>query len=123
MFIWIFSCYVTGARETDYPPCEEAAPNAEAAQAANSSSQSSDTKSAEGDAVLGGITVVGCEADGVAAVPQTACSQGDTGQWCSHSPSAMWPIETDTSSDGVSSCLSVFHFYVFLLLLVPYIVL
>ncbi|XP_075889880.1 C-Jun-amino-terminal kinase-interacting protein 4 isoform X2 [Nelusetta ayraudi] len=69
---------VPGARETDYPPCEEAAPNAEAAQAANSSSQSSDTKSAEGDAVLGGITVVGCEADGVAAVPQTASSQGDT---------------------------------------------
>lgn len=73
--------FVTGARETDYPPCDEAAPNAEAAQAATGSSQSSDTKSAGGDAVLGGITVVGCEADGIAAVPQTASSQDDTGQW------------------------------------------
>lgn len=79
MFICIF--FITGARETDYPPCEEAAPNAEAAQAANSSSQSGSIKAAGGNAVLGGITVVGCEADGVTAVPQTASSQGDAGQW------------------------------------------
>lgn len=85
LFVVFVYFLITGARETDYPPCEEASPNADAAKAANSSSQSSSTNSAGGDAVLGGITVVGCEADGVAAVPQTASSQGDAGQFGFHS--------------------------------------
>lgn len=103
VFTWKF--FVAGARETDYPPCEEAAPNAEAAQAANSSSQPSGSKSAGGDAVLGGITVVGCEADGVAAVPQTASSQGDTGQWCPRATSATWAY---LSRHKLCSCLFMF---------------
>lgn len=77
--------FSVGARETDYPGGEEAAANAETAQAANSGSPSTNTSPAGGDAVLGGITVVGCEAEGVAAVPQTAVGPGDSGQWCFHS--------------------------------------
>lgn len=80
--------FSVGARETDYPGGEEAVPNAEKAQATNSGSPSTNTSPAGGDAVLGGITVVGCEAEGVAAVPQTAVGPGETGQWYFHSSSA-----------------------------------
>lgn len=72
-----------GARETDYPAGEEVTQNAEAPPAGNSSSHSSKSSSAKGDAVLGGITVVGCEAEGMTSVAQMAGVTGkdvDTGQ-------------------------------------------
>ncbi|XP_044034085.1 C-Jun-amino-terminal kinase-interacting protein 4 isoform X8 [Siniperca chuatsi] len=67
---------VPGARETDYPAGEEVAPNSATEPAGDSSSQSTNSSSAEGDGMLGGITVVGCDAEGAAAVPQTAGSPG-----------------------------------------------
>uniref|UniRef100_A0A8D0DCE2 C-Jun-amino-terminal kinase-interacting protein 4 n=1 Tax=Sander lucioperca TaxID=283035 RepID=A0A8D0DCE2_SANLU len=70
---------VPGARETDYPAGEEVAPNSEAGPAGDGGSQSTDSISAGGDDVLGGITVVGCEAEGAAAVPQTAARPGEDG--------------------------------------------
>ncbi|XP_032359186.1 C-Jun-amino-terminal kinase-interacting protein 4 isoform X6 [Etheostoma spectabile] len=70
---------VPGARETDYPAGEEVVPNSETGPAADGGSQSTDSLSAGGDDVLGGITVVGCEAEGAAAVPQTAASPGEDG--------------------------------------------
>ncbi|TMS21861.1 C-Jun-amino-terminal kinase-interacting protein 4 [Larimichthys crocea] len=66
---------VPGARETDYPAGEEVAPNSEAEPAGDGGSQSTNSSSAGGDGMLGGITVVGCEAEGAAAVPQTADSR------------------------------------------------
>lgn len=70
-------CYIClffyeGARETDYPAGEEVTQNAEAPPARNGSSLSASSSSAGGDAVLGGITVVGCEAEGMTAVAQNA---------------------------------------------------
>ncbi|XP_027144807.1 C-Jun-amino-terminal kinase-interacting protein 4 isoform X1 [Larimichthys crocea] len=66
---------VPGARETDYPAGEEVAPNSEAEPVGDGGSQSTNSSSAGGDGMLGGITVVGCEAEGAAAVPQTADSR------------------------------------------------
>uniref|UniRef100_A0A8C3AIB4 C-Jun-amino-terminal kinase-interacting protein 4 n=1 Tax=Cyclopterus lumpus TaxID=8103 RepID=A0A8C3AIB4_CYCLU len=63
---------VPGARETDYPAGEEVAPSAEAGPAADGGSPPAESSSSCGDGVLGGITVVGCDAEGAAAVPQTA---------------------------------------------------
>lgn len=40
------------------------------------SSSATNSSTAGGDGVLGGITVVGCEAEGTAAIPQTADSPG-----------------------------------------------
>ncbi|XP_076615507.1 C-Jun-amino-terminal kinase-interacting protein 4 isoform X3 [Chaetodon auriga] len=71
---------VPGARETDYPAGEEVAPNSETVPAGDGSSQSTNSSSAGGDGVLGGITVVGCEAEGAAAVPQTAVSPATDGE-------------------------------------------
>ncbi|XP_075312886.1 C-Jun-amino-terminal kinase-interacting protein 4 isoform X2 [Odontesthes bonariensis] len=62
---------VPGARETDYPAGEEVCPNSEAG-AVGDGSLTADSSSSVGDGVLGGITVVGCEAEGATAVPQTA---------------------------------------------------
>uniref|UniRef100_A0A671W6P4 C-Jun-amino-terminal kinase-interacting protein 4 n=1 Tax=Sparus aurata TaxID=8175 RepID=A0A671W6P4_SPAAU len=62
---------VPGARETDYPAGEEVAPNSETGPAGDGSSQPTSSSSTGCDAVLGGITVVGCEVEGAAAVPQT----------------------------------------------------
>lgn len=83
--IYICMFFYLGARETDYPAGEEVAPNSEAGPAGDGGSQSTDSISAGGDDVLGGITVVGCEAEGAAAVPQTAArpgEDGDSGQRC-----------------------------------------
>lgn len=66
------SFFYEGARETDYPAGEEVTQNAEAPPARNGSSLSASSSSAGGDAVLGGITVVGCEAEGMTAVAQNA---------------------------------------------------
>uniref|UniRef100_H3D1S1 C-Jun-amino-terminal kinase-interacting protein 4 n=1 Tax=Tetraodon nigroviridis TaxID=99883 RepID=H3D1S1_TETNG len=57
---------VPGARETDYPTGEEVTQKAEATPAGNGSSQPAASSSAGGLAVLGDITVVGCEAGGTA---------------------------------------------------------
>uniref|UniRef100_A0A8D0AC63 C-Jun-amino-terminal kinase-interacting protein 4 n=1 Tax=Sander lucioperca TaxID=283035 RepID=A0A8D0AC63_SANLU len=78
--LWIFITDISFcARETDYPAGEEVAPNSEAGPAGDGGSQSTDSISAGGDDVLGGITVVGCEAEGAAAVPQTAARPGEDG--------------------------------------------
>ncbi|RVE59208.1 hypothetical protein OJAV_G00186350 [Oryzias javanicus] len=62
---------VPGARETDYPAGEEGPPP-EAGPAADGGSSAADGGAASGDSILGGITVVGCEAEGSAAAPQAA---------------------------------------------------
>ncbi|KAM9336112.1 C-Jun-amino-terminal kinase-interacting protein 4 isoform 2-T2 [Symphorus nematophorus] len=69
---------VPGARETDYPAGEEVAPNSETGPAGDSGSQSANSSSADGDGMLGGITVVGCDAEGATAIPQTAGKDGET---------------------------------------------
>ncbi|XP_078135388.1 C-Jun-amino-terminal kinase-interacting protein 4 isoform X3 [Sander vitreus] len=89
---------VPGARETDYPAGEEVAPNAEAGPAGDGGSQSTDSISAGGDDVLGGITVVGCEAEGAAAVPQTAARPGEDGD--SESRPAEEATEATEASAG-----------------------
>lgn len=64
--------FCSGARETDYPAGEEVPPSSEAGAAGDGSSSETNSSSADGGGVLGGITVVGCEAEGGAAVPHTA---------------------------------------------------
>lgn len=73
-------CFYSGARETDYPAGEEVAPNSETGPATDDDSHLTTSSSAGDDGVLGGITVVGCEAEGAAAVPQTADSPGEDGE-------------------------------------------
>uniref|UniRef100_A0A3Q4H790 Sperm associated antigen 9 n=1 Tax=Neolamprologus brichardi TaxID=32507 RepID=A0A3Q4H790_NEOBR len=68
---------VPGARETDYPAGEEVPPNSEVGPVGDGNSSATSTSSTGGDSVLGGITVVGCEAEGVTAVPQTAGKDGE----------------------------------------------
>ncbi|XP_063748841.1 C-Jun-amino-terminal kinase-interacting protein 4 isoform X3 [Eleginops maclovinus] len=89
---------VPGARETDYPAGEEVAPNSETEAVANVCSQSTESSSAGGDDVLGGITVVGCEVEGVTAVPQTAGSPGEDGE--TESRSAEEATEATEASAG-----------------------
>ncbi|TDG98343.1 hypothetical protein EPR50_G00218130 [Perca flavescens] len=89
---------VPGARETDYPAGEEVAPNSEAGPAGDGGSQSTDSYSAGGDDVLGGITVVGCEAEGAEAVPQTAARPGEDGD--SESRPAEEATEATEASAG-----------------------
>ncbi|XP_034717207.1 C-Jun-amino-terminal kinase-interacting protein 4 isoform X4 [Etheostoma cragini] len=89
---------VPGARETDYPAGEEVVPNSETGPAGDGGSQSTDSISAVGDDVLGGITVVGCEAEGAAAVPQTAASPGEDGD--SESRPAEEATEATEASAG-----------------------
>ncbi|TNN48626.1 C-Jun-amino-terminal kinase-interacting protein 4 [Liparis tanakae] len=78
---------IASARETDYPAGEEVAPSAEAGPAEDGSSPSAESSVVRGDddgggggGVLGGITVVGCDAEGAAAVPQTAVGLGEDGE-------------------------------------------
>nr|XP_033466860.1 C-Jun-amino-terminal kinase-interacting protein 4 isoform X5 [Epinephelus lanceolatus] len=89
---------VPGARETDYPAGEEVAPNSETGPAGDGGSQSTNSSSAGGDGVLGGITVVGCEAEGAAAIPQTAVSSGEDGE--SESRAAEEATEATEASGG-----------------------
>ncbi|XP_061911404.1 C-Jun-amino-terminal kinase-interacting protein 4-like isoform X1 [Entelurus aequoreus] len=65
---------VPGARETDYPAGEEVTLSSESAPADKASLSDSGSSTAGSDGVLGGITVVGCTAEGATAVPQTAGS-------------------------------------------------
>ncbi|XP_035000913.1 C-Jun-amino-terminal kinase-interacting protein 4 isoform X3 [Hippoglossus stenolepis] len=70
---------VPGARETDYPAGEEVPPNSEAGPVEDGSSSATNSSSTGEEGVLGGITVVGCEAEGSVAIPQTADSPGKDG--------------------------------------------
>ncbi|XP_054619848.1 C-Jun-amino-terminal kinase-interacting protein 4 isoform X2 [Dunckerocampus dactyliophorus] len=63
---------VPGARETDYPAGEEVTLSSESAPVEKDSLSDSSSSAAGSDGVLGGITVVGCTAEGATAVPQTA---------------------------------------------------
>uniref|UniRef100_A0A671LMG2 C-Jun-amino-terminal kinase-interacting protein 4 n=1 Tax=Sinocyclocheilus anshuiensis TaxID=1608454 RepID=A0A671LMG2_9TELE len=73
---------VPGARETDYPSGEELSADAEAEGASEVSSTGS-------DGGLDGITVMGCSAEGLVAIPQTVCNNSiessDTGNTNRHS--------------------------------------
>ncbi|XP_050837198.1 C-Jun-amino-terminal kinase-interacting protein 4 isoform X4 [Serinus canaria] len=62
---------VPGARETDYPAGEEGSQEADSSQVDKSSLCGSMTSnsSAETDSLLGGITVVGCTAEGLTGAP------------------------------------------------------
>ncbi|XP_025954915.2 C-Jun-amino-terminal kinase-interacting protein 4 isoform X3 [Dromaius novaehollandiae] len=62
---------VPGARETDYPAGEEGSQEADSSQVDKSSLYGSMTSnsSAETDSLLGGITVVGCTAEGITGAP------------------------------------------------------
>ncbi|XP_038127594.1 C-Jun-amino-terminal kinase-interacting protein 4-like isoform X3 [Cyprinodon tularosa] len=63
---------VPGARETDYPAGEEVSSNTEPGPVGDSGPSAANRSTEGSDSILGGITVVGCEADGAVAVPQTA---------------------------------------------------
>ncbi|XP_077358201.1 C-Jun-amino-terminal kinase-interacting protein 4 isoform X2 [Festucalex cinctus] len=67
---------VPGARETDYPAGEELTLSSESAPVEKACLSDSGSSTAGSDGVLGGITVVGCTAEGATAVPQTADSAG-----------------------------------------------
>ncbi|KAM8837199.1 C-Jun-amino-terminal kinase-interacting protein 4 isoform 3-T3 [Spinachia spinachia] len=69
---------VPGARETDYPAGEEVALSSQTGPTGEAGSPSAASGSPRGEGVLGGITVVGCEAEGAAAVPQTAGEDGES---------------------------------------------
>ncbi|PKU33168.1 c-jun-amino-terminal kinase-interacting protein 4 [Limosa lapponica baueri] len=79
---------VPGARETDYPAGEEGSQEADPSQVDKSSLCGSMTSnsSAETDSLLGGITVVGCTAEGV------------TGATVAHDANGASPV-TDKQSD------------------------
>ncbi|KAF0025088.1 hypothetical protein F2P81_021969 [Scophthalmus maximus] len=91
---------VPGARETDYPAGEEVPTNSEAGPVGDGSSSATDSSSAGGDGVLGGITVVGCAAEGSAAVPQRADSPGNEGE--AESRAAEEATEATEASAGPS---------------------
>uniref|UniRef100_A0A8C2UKI3 Sperm associated antigen 9 n=1 Tax=Coturnix japonica TaxID=93934 RepID=A0A8C2UKI3_COTJA len=69
---------VPGARETDYPAGEEGSQEVDPSQVDKSSLCGSMTSnsSAETDSVLGGITVVGCTAEGVTGAPVAHSANG-----------------------------------------------
>ncbi|XP_057681749.1 C-Jun-amino-terminal kinase-interacting protein 4 isoform X2 [Corythoichthys intestinalis] len=67
---------VPGARETDYPAGEELTLSSESAPVETACSSDSSSNTTGSDGVLGGITVVGCIAEGATAIPQTADSAG-----------------------------------------------
>ncbi|KPP72450.1 c-Jun-amino-terminal kinase-interacting protein 4-like [Scleropages formosus] len=83
---------VPGARETDYPAGEEVPQETEVGQGDGASLTGSmaSGSSVGSEGTLGGITVVGCTADGGGAIPQTVCTSvsappepsahGDTGE-------------------------------------------
>ena len=78
-------CVCVGARETDYPAGEEVVHMSEAGPGPEDTSPTAGSDSGcsvGGDGVLGGITVVGCSAEGVSAVPQTAefMAESETGE-------------------------------------------
>uniref|UniRef100_A0A669BD38 C-Jun-amino-terminal kinase-interacting protein 4 n=1 Tax=Oreochromis niloticus TaxID=8128 RepID=A0A669BD38_ORENI len=111
---------VPGARETDYPAGEEVPPNSEVGPVGDGNSSATSTSSTGGDSVLGGITVVGCEAEGVTAVPQTAGKDGEAGKKIIFSPEsrlaeeATEAIETSAeSADQRESLREIYTEHVF----------
>ncbi|KAK2528533.1 Spag9 [Columba guinea] len=87
---------VPGARETDYPAGEEGSQEADPSQVDKSSLCGSMTSnsSADTDSLLGGITVVGCTAEGVTAAPPAQDANGS-------SPMAEKQPDTATESNSV----------------------
>ncbi|XP_035198317.1 C-Jun-amino-terminal kinase-interacting protein 4 isoform X5 [Oxyura jamaicensis] len=87
---------VPGARETDYPAGEEGSQEADPSQVDKSSLCGSMTSnsSAETDSLLGGITVVGCTAEGIAGAPIAHDANGG-------SPMADKQSDTATESNSV----------------------
>ncbi|XP_053939477.1 C-Jun-amino-terminal kinase-interacting protein 4 isoform X2 [Cuculus canorus] len=71
---------VPGARETDYPAGEEGSQEADPSQVDKSSLCGSMTSnsSAETDSLLGGITVVGCTAEGITGTPAAPSANGSS---------------------------------------------
>ncbi|MEQ2295344.1 C-Jun-amino-terminal kinase-interacting protein 4 [Ameca splendens] len=69
---------VPGARETDYPAGEEVSSNTDVGPVGDAGSSTANNSSEGSDSIFGGITVVGCEAEGATAVPQTADSPDST---------------------------------------------
>lgn len=123
-FAFIHVCFHSGARETDYPAGEEVAPIPETGPAEDGSSQSTNTSPAGGDSVLGGITVVGCEAEGTAAVPQTAVSPGDDGETGLFDPFSTWHLHTShwlsarrTTTSRRNCDTSVFKNYIIIIII------
>ncbi|KAM7371215.1 hypothetical protein PAMP_010704 [Pampus punctatissimus] len=91
---------VPGARETDYPAGEEVSPPpSEAGPVGDGVSSAVNSSSAGGDGMLGGITVVGCAAEGAAAVPQTAASPGNADE-AAESRAAEEATEATEASAG-----------------------
>lgn len=68
------SCF-SGARETDYPAGEELSESGQVDKASLCGSMTSNS-SAETDSLLGGITVVGCSAEGVTAAATSPSTNG-----------------------------------------------
>uniref|UniRef100_A0A669AVQ7 C-Jun-amino-terminal kinase-interacting protein 4 n=1 Tax=Oreochromis niloticus TaxID=8128 RepID=A0A669AVQ7_ORENI len=91
---------VPGARETDYPAGEEVPPNSEVGPVGDGNSSATSTSSTGGDSVLGGITVVGCEAEGVTAVPQTA---GKDGEICKNKTTVLAEEATEAIETSAES--------------------
>ncbi|NWW91053.1 JIP4 protein, partial [Rhynochetos jubatus] len=87
---------VPGARETDYPAGEEGSQEADPSQVDKSSLCGSMTSnsSTETDSLLGGITVVGCTAEGVTGAPVAHDVNGS-------SPVADKQSDTATESNSV----------------------
>ncbi|XP_061232990.1 C-Jun-amino-terminal kinase-interacting protein 4 isoform X4 [Neopsephotus bourkii] len=87
---------VPGARETDYPAGEEGSQEADPSQVDKSSLCGSMTSnsSAETDSLLGGITVVGCTAEGVTGAPVAHDANGA-------SPMTDKQADTATESNSV----------------------
>ncbi|NXL24751.1 JIP4 protein, partial [Setophaga kirtlandii] len=86
---------VPGARETDYPAGEEGSQEADSSQADKSSLCGSMTSnsSAETDSLLGGITVVGCTAEGLT----VTCGAHDT-----NGASPVAEKQSDTAAENNS---------------------
>ncbi|XP_051912389.1 C-Jun-amino-terminal kinase-interacting protein 4-like isoform X1 [Hippocampus zosterae] len=94
---------VPGARETDYPAGEELTLSSETAPVEKACLSNSSSSTASNDAVLGGITVVGCTAEGATAVPQTADGAGkENGE-----------METTEESEGSARQRGVYSKYAF----------
>ncbi|KAM6049742.1 C-Jun-amino-terminal kinase-interacting protein 4 isoform 3-T3 [Theristicus caerulescens] len=86
---------VPGARETDYPAGEEGSQEADPSQVDKSSLCGSMTSnsSAETDSLLGGITVVGCTAEGITGAPVAHDANG---------ASPMTDKQSDTATESNS---------------------
>ncbi|XP_075417710.1 C-Jun-amino-terminal kinase-interacting protein 4 isoform X2 [Tenrec ecaudatus] len=84
---------VPGARETDYPAGEESSESGQVDKASLCGSMTS-TSSAETDSLLGGITVVGCTAEGVTGAATSPTANGA-------SPVMEKPPETEAENSEV----------------------